>query len=118
MSYVKAFNTQLIRLLSQLSEQYPNDMRLKTIKYSISLLIRTIPKNAISIYKESVYMEYYNKIKEENDDFFLKMDLKGTELEEFEYVKNIWENSSKENRKIIWKYFHVFNKFVEKQYHL
>ena len=44
------------------------------------------------------------------------MNLKGTTIESFEYVKNVWKDASDENKKTIWKYFQVLNKLTEKYF--
>jgi len=117
MSFINAFNKQLLNLLSELSKLYPSNLNLKSLKNSLFLLIKTTPNKAINIYYESVYI-YKDKIMNENEEFFLCFDLKGTLIEEFEYIKKVWETSSENNKKTIWTYFKVFNKLVEKHFKL
>ncbi len=117
MSYIEAFNRQIINLLKELSHIYPNNGDLKELKNEIFLLTKTFPKKIIHIYYKSLY-PYNEYISNEDETFFIDMDLKGTTIESFEYVKHVWENASDENKKIIWKYFQVLNKLTEKYYNL
>ena len=115
MSYINAFNKQLLNLLTEISKQYPDNLNLKSLKNSLFLLVKTSPSKPISVYYDKVY-KYNNEITNEDEKFFLCFNLKGTLLEEFEYIKNIWKTSNEKNKKIMWTYFKVFNKLVEKHY--
>lgn len=115
MSYIDAFNKQLLNLLKEISKQYPDNLDLKALKNTLFIIIKASPKKPINVYHESVYI-YHNQIMNEDSDFFLNFDLKNTLLEDFGYVKNVWENSNDKNKKIIWTYFKVFDKLVEKHY--
>ena len=115
MSFVDAFNKQMLNLLTDLSKIYPDNLHLKSVKNSLFLLIKTSPRKPITTYYTEVYV-YKDKIDNEDEDFFLNFNLKGTILEEFDYIKEIWKEATIENKNILWKYFKVFNKLAEKKF--
>jgi len=113
MSYIDAFNKQLTNLLKELKTLHPENRDLKVISNSLFLLIKSSFKTPIEIFHKHIYI-FKEQIVNENEDFFINLNLKGTSLEEFEYIKEIWKDEDDKNRKSIWSYFKVFCKLVEK----
>ena len=123
MSTLNAFCTQLINLMNNLHELYPNDQSISISITSISLLKQTNPRKLTEIFGKFV-LPYEDMINEEDEQFFLqtnfvdkfhtisdRKDLFGGSGSYADTImqnlKKYWgevDNDSKEN---IWKYFKV-----------
>ena len=118
MAYVKAFNTQIVKFIKELGVLHPENSDLKNLKNTIFLTTRATPKTVMQVYRAHIYNPYNKYISTQDDKFFLDMDLSGTALNDLDYIKTIWKDTSESNKENIWKYLLVLNKLTEKNYNL
>ena len=120
MSLLGAFNNQLLNLMNELHKLYPNDHDIATKKTALEFIKKTNPRLLANGFKKYVY-PYKQKIISKDEDFFLKNSYdKEVDTTRADYVKtimnlkNYWSEISDKNRDVIWLYFQVMIKIIEK----
>lgn len=116
MSHLSAFCTQLVNLITNLKELYPNDKDIAVSLTTVSLLKSTNPRQLLNIFTTYV-LKYEKSILEKDEKFFLDTnfieDCK-VDKEDVNYadtvmnnLKKYWNEMDKESKENIWKYFQV-----------
>ena len=72
--YLQAFNKQLSEFLDDVERVFPNDVDIKAGKKSLLLLKKANPKKIIEVWKTYVTDPYYEKIENNEIEFFLNKD--------------------------------------------
>lgn len=114
--YAEGFNDWLTKFFRELVKMYPQNQDFKNIKNQL-LVMSQSPKYELPIqYFEQYLSPYRQHLRNKDEKFFLSFDLKGTGIEYFEYIKELWKISNNETKQVMWKYFNIFDKLSEK-YH-
>ena len=110
------FNTQLKKFINEIISIYPTLYELKSIKTKVGTLLSFGSDTQIIIktFYHVVLLKYKEQILNKNETFFLNMDLTGTQLEEFNKLKDVYMNSSPNTKTIMWKYIILLTKLSEK----
>ena len=115
MSFLTAFTNQLVNLITDLSDIYPDDKEITLIKTSVSLLKMANPRKLLESFVIYIH-PYREKINTRDISFFLEHSFNdiGTEYTQdksFEKVRDkfrqYWSELSEHNKDTIWKYFQV-----------
>lgn len=72
--YLQAFNKQLTEFLDDVERVFPNDVDIKAGKNSLLLLKKANPKKIIEVWKAYVTDPYYQKIENNEIEFFINKD--------------------------------------------
>ena len=122
MSMLTAFNTQLMNLINDLSNIYPEDKELMVAKTSIELLRKANPRKVLEGFANFIF-PYRTQINTRDESFFVTHDF--TELaSEYNGESNFnmirakfvqyWQELSVHNKETIWTYFQVLLKIADK----
>ena len=123
---VNLFNVKLKEFINDLITVYPQDEDLYTFKTSISMLLLVNDKQVIKIFKDFVYPKYKDHILQRDENFFLTHDYTDdvnsvgqNESPEFTdqlivKIKSYWKTMTDDNKNVIWNYFTLLIKLVEK----
>lgn len=121
MSYLSAFNQQLINFIEELNNLFPKDKEIQLALNTVYILKKTNPKKIIEFFKE-YFMPYEEKIKKMDVSFFMQ---KNYDNELSDYVKSLnvitnlkkyWDIMSPKSKKNIWIYMNVLVKLCHKYY--
>ena len=120
MSYLKAFNTQLVNFVRDLIREYPKDGDLILYGEGIETLVKVDSRTCITNFLQYVY-PHKKEIMSEDDNYFISYDVSKHEhstgeLEKLSVkIKKIWQNNCSDGtKKTIWKYFKVLLILFEK----
>ena len=117
MSLLNAFNTQLINLLNNLCEMYPNDNDIHFSSTTIRFLKKSNPRQLYTICDKYISM-YSKEIMEKDDLFFLENNYSkhynNKPTDDINHIERIidnlkkyWETMDSDSRENIWKYMQV-----------
>lgn len=116
MSHLTAFCTQLINLLTNLNQLYPDDNDITISLTSVNLLKSTNPRQLLNIFTTYV-LKYEKNIIERDENFFLNTNLIedcNVDKQDANYagsvmgnLKKYWNQMDNESKENIWKYFQV-----------
>ena len=114
--YAEGFNDWLTKFFRELIKMYPQNQDFKNVKNQL-VMISNSPKYELPIQYFNTYLSpYLQHLRERNEQFFMEFDLKGTGIEYFEYIKDLWKIADDNTKETMWKYFTIFDKLSEK-YH-
>ena len=119
---LSAFNTQILRLVDELIEIYPEDFDFKTFKNSLDMLKRANARAPLELFQQHIYI-HKEKIINKDESFFLNNDFshqaEGNSEKFLQIVtklKQYWLDMSSNTKESIWKYFKVFIILCERYY--
>jgi hypothetical protein len=128
---INLFNVKLKEFINDLITVYPQDDDLYKFKTSINMLLLVNEKQVIKIFKDCVHSKYKDHILKKDEKFFLTHDYAedvngvGQNEQSPEFtdqlivkIKSYWKTMTDENRNIIWNYFTLLVKLVEKYIHM
>lgn len=114
------FNQKAYELFSDLSTNFPNIAEFKKLKAGFLMISNMDVKLPEKVFKEYVSVKFRDYILTQNEEFFLQHDdyqvWSGTpnsskskdHWKDFiNEIKAVWINLDKDNKDIIWKYFHI-----------
>lgn len=120
MSFLGAFNTQLIRFFEGLTEIFPEERDIKASLEAINGLKKINPKMILELFYEHVYKPMSDAIKREDEDIVIAY-AKTTISAQFNEMSvalvmfdKHWPSLSETNRKNIWNYLKVLCVLCEK----
>ncbi len=120
MSYLSAFNNQLIRFFEELTESYPEEKGIKMALEVIQDTKKINPKLILDLFYEHVYLPAHESIEKEDHEGvirFAKTKIQN-EFNEMSAALVIfdrhWDTMSEHNQSIIWKYLKVLCVLCEK----
>ena len=120
MSFLGAFNTQLIRFFEGLTEIFPEERDIKASLEAINGLKKINPKMILELFYEHVYKPMSDAIKREDEDVVIAY-AKTTISAQFNEMSvalvmfdKHWPSLSETNRKNIWSYLKVLCVLCEK----
>jgi len=120
MSFLGAFNTQLIRFFEGLSDIFPEERDIKASLEAIHGLKKINPKMILELFYEHVYKDMSDAIKREDEDVVIAY-AKSTISAHFNEMSvalvmfdKHWPTLSETNRKNIWNYLKVLCVLCEK----
>jgi len=113
MSFLGAFNTQLIRFFEGLTEIFPEERDIKASLEAINGLKKINPKMILELFYEHVYKPMSDAIKREDEDVVIAYAKKTISVQFNEMSVALvmfdkhWPSLSETNRKNIWNYLKV-----------
>ena len=117
MSILSAFNTQIVNLLNELNQLFPEDKDIEYAKDGVVLLKKTNPRIIYKGFMNYIY-KFKEKINNEDDSFFFE---EHKDIENDDYMqlilKNLqtyWKTLTNNTKKNLWLYFKVLIKLSEK----
>jgi hypothetical protein len=120
MSFLGAFNTQLVRFFEGLTEIFPEERDIKASLEAINGLKKINPKMILDLFYEHVYRHVSDAIKREDEDVVIAY-AKTTISAQFNEMSvalvmfdKHWPSLSETNRKNIWSYLNVLCVLCEK----
>jgi len=120
MSFLGAFNTQLVRFFEGLTEIFPEERDIKASLEAINGLKKINPKMILELFYEHVYKHVSDAIKREDEDVVIAY-AKTTISAQFNEMSvalvmfdKHWPSLSETNRKNIWSYLKVLCVLCEK----
>jgi hypothetical protein len=120
MSFLGAFNTQLIRFFEELSDTFPEERDIKLALEAIHGLKKINPKMILELFYENVYKPISDPIKREDEDVVITY-AKGTISKQFNEMSialvmfdTHWPSLTEANKKNIWNYLKVLCVLCEK----
>jgi len=120
MSFLGAFNTQLIRFFEGLTEIFPEERDIKASLEAINGLKKINPKMILELFYEHVYKPMSDAIKREDEDVVIAYAKKTISVQFNEMSVALvmfdkhWPSLSETNRKNIWNYLKVLCVLCEK----
>jgi hypothetical protein len=125
-TYLKAFTTQIDRFLNDLVVIFPQERQIKMYKNSIEIIKNVNPRKIMDGFTYYIF-PYKTQIENRDEKFFMEQNYddiidensidensKQDNLVEALALKKIWKNLDKEKKDIIWKYFEVLIKIIER----
>jgi hypothetical protein len=120
MSFLGAFNTQLIRFFQELSDIFPEERDIKMALEAIQGLKKINPRMILDLFYEHVYTPMSEPIKRENEDVVIAY-AKNTIAKQFNEMSvalfifdKHWASLTDRNKENIWKYLKVLCVLCEK----
>ncbi len=120
MSFLGAFNTQLVRFFEGPTEIFPEERDIKASLEAINGLKKINPKMILDLFYEHVYRHVSDAIKREDEDVVIAY-AKTTISAQFNEMSvalvmfdKHWPSLSETNRKNIWSYLKVLCVLCEK----
>jgi hypothetical protein len=120
MSFLGAFNNQLIRFFEELSDTFPEERDIKLALEAIQGLKKINPKMILELFYENVYKPISDPIKREDEDVVIAY-AKGTISKQFNEMSialvmfdKHWPSLTDANKKNIWNYLKVLCVLCEK----
>jgi len=120
MSYLGAFNTQLIRFFEGLSDIFPEERDIKMALEAIHGLKKINPKMILELFYDHVYKPISDAIKREDEEVVIDY-AKKTITSQFNEMSialvmfdKHWTTLSDTNKENIWKYLKVLCALCEK----
>lgn len=120
MSFLGAFNTQLVRFFEGLTEIFPEERDIKASLEAINGLKKINPKMILELFYEHVYKPMSDAIKREDEDVVIAYAKKTISVQFNEMSVALvmfdkhWPSLSETNRKNIWNYLKVLCVLCEK----
>jgi|UniRef100_A0A6C0BC51 hypothetical protein len=120
MSFLGAFNTQLIRFFEDLSETYPEERDIKMALEAIQGLKKINPKMILELFYDHVYQPMHEAIGREDEVVVIEYANRkiSTQFNEMSIAlvmfQKHWTTMSDANRASIWKYLKVLCALCEK----
>ena len=120
MSFLGAFNTQLIRFFEDLSETYPEEREIKMSLEAIQGLKKINPKMILELFYEHVYQPMHEAIGREDEVVVIEYANRkiSTQFNEMSIAlvmfQKHWTTMTDGNRSSIWKYLKVLCVLCEK----
>lgn len=118
--HLKAFNTQLINFVQDLTRQYPKDGDLIIYGEAIETIVKVDSKRCLTNFIKYVY-PHKTEIMKEDDGYFMRYDVgaheeSNSDIEKLSSkIKKIWQTDcSDDTKQTIWKYFKVLIILAEK----
>jgi hypothetical protein len=120
MSFLGAFNTQLIRFFEELSDTFPEERDIKLALEAIHGLKKINPKMILELFYENVYKPISDPIKREDEDVVITY-AKSIISKQFNEMSialvmfdKHWPSLTEANKKNIWNYLKVLCVLCEK----
>lgn len=119
------FNNKLTEFIKELIKTFPSDPDFKLFQTSIRVLLLADEKKPLQFFNKGLTDEYKENIRTQNEKFFLDHDyqdvLNNDEVKAdninnklVNKLKGYWKDLDEDNRKIVWEYFGIFLKIVDK----
>lgn len=124
MSFLGAFNTQLIRFFEQLSETFPEERDIKMALEAIHGLKKVNPKMILDLFFVHVYKPVGEAIKREDEGLVITYakDIVSKQYNEMSVALVMfdkhWPSLTNVNKEVIWKYLKVLCALCEKAHNL
>ena len=125
-TYLKAFTTQIDRFLGDLVVIFPEERQIRMYKNSIEMIKKVNPRKIMEGFTYYIF-PYKTQIEEHDERFFMEQNYddiideystdkssKEDNLVEALALKKLWKNLDEDKKDIIWKYFEVLIKIVER----
>ena len=119
MSYLSAFNNQLIRFFEELTESYPEEKGIKMALEVIQGTKKINPKLILDLFYDNVYRDCHEWIETEDEAIIAyaksKIQNEYNEMSAALFIfDKYWPDMSENNHKAIWNYLKVLCIYCEK----
>ena len=119
MSYLGAFNNQLLRFFEELTESYPEEKGIKMALEAIQATKKINPKLILDLFYDNVYRDCHEMIENEDEAIigFAKNKIQNeyNEMSAALFIfDKYWTLMSENNQKVIWQYLKVLCVLCEK----
>jgi hypothetical protein len=124
MSFLGAFNTQLIRFFEQLAETFPEERDIKMAVEAIHGLKKINPKMILQLFHDNVYKPVGEPIKREDEEVVIAYakQIITSQYNEMSIAlvmfDKYWPSLTDANKEVIWKYLKVLCVLCEKALNL
>lgn len=108
------FNKKLMEFIKEIIEIYPTNKDFKSMRSQLRIVMSSAETIPIEKFKKYVSLKYKTEIETRNEDFFLQLDLSGTPFASFNYLKDLWKNTSEGTKEAMWKYIELLKKLSDK----
>lgn len=108
------FNKKLMDFIKEIIEMYPTNKDFKSMRSQLRMVMTNAETIPIEKFKKYVSLKYKNEIETRNESFFLQLDLSGTPFASFNYLKDLWKNTSEGTKEAMWKYVELLKKLSDK----
>lgn len=113
--YIDLFNDKMSEFFKDLANTFPNVSEFQDTRTFINFTRTLNPKLPQITFNNDVVSKYKDAILNKNENFFLNHDyeiesvnIQNDYCQSFiNQLKNLWQNMSKDNKDIIWKYLHI-----------
>ena len=122
MSYLTAFNNQLVDFAKELCEMFPTDTDIKWSYNMISMIKKANPRKLYEVFIQH-FTTYRSKILAKDESFFTSHDFRevGNQTKKQEYTQTIvkqlkthWSNMSENSRNMCWLRFEILFKISDR----
>lgn len=119
MSYLSAFNNQLIRFFEELTESYPEEKGIKMALEVIQGAKKINPKLILDLFYDNVYRDCHVWIEDQDESIIAyaksKIQNEYNEMSAALFIfDKYWPDMSENNQKAIWQYLKVLCIYCEK----
>jgi hypothetical protein len=119
MSFLGAFNNQLIRFFEELTDSYPEEKGIKMALEAIQGTKKINPKLILDLFYDNVYAPCHEWIENEDDTIIVfaknKIQNEYNEMSAALFIfDKYWSGMSENNQKVIWQYLKVLCVLCEK----
>jgi hypothetical protein len=119
MSYLGAFNNQLIRFFEELTDSYPEEKGIKMALEAIQATKKINPKLILDLFYDNVYSPCHEWVENEDDAIIgyakNKIQNEYNEMSAALFIfDKYWTSMSENNQKVIWQYLKVLCVLCEK----
>ncbi len=121
-TYINLFNSKSEEFFDEIIKTYPQIPEFKKFKTAFRLLVNLDSKSACKMFKINIYDIYKDFILTENETFFLEKP--SSEIAHdpenwtdfVDKIKEMWRTLEDDNKKVVWKYFHILIILCEKYF--
>lgn len=119
MSFLSAFNNQLIRFFEELTASYPEEKGIRMALEAIQGTKKINPKLILDLFYDNVYRECHEWIENEDDAIIVfaksKISNEYNEMSAALFIfDKYWPDMTENNQKVIWQYLKVLCILCEK----
>ncbi len=119
MSFLGAFNNQLLRFFEELTESYPEEKGIRMALEAIQGTKKINPKLILDLFYENVYRDCHEWIENEDEAIIVfaksKISNEYNEMSAALFIfDKYWSEMSENNQKAIWQYLKVLCVLCEK----
>jgi len=117
--YMKTFFKQIMEVVGQMEEMFPDDPDFKVFNTFLGLLQRTNPLAVISTFHEHVVLKYEAQITTRDEEFILghtPVEYGNDIMDIIGKMKTYWKVLSESSKDSLWQYLHVLAQLCKRYY--
>ena len=117
--YMKTFFKQIMEVVGQMEEMFPDDPDFKVFQTFLGLLQRTNPLAVLSTFREHVVLKYETQIVNRDEEFILghtPVEYGNDIMDIIGKMKTYWKVLSDPSKDSLWQYLHVLTQLCKRYY--